>query len=1237
MGADREIVTPGWGAVAEAAESRAHAWMGELQRASEGRASKHGDLLSGVRDDTEGVEFTRKLLDLVVGADDAFVSAVGMREASQEMPASLPARDRLAVRAGGLVSLGLPWAVLPVARKWLRDRVGHLVLAARLPENPEKLGRVSSLKDVLRRHTQAGLAAEFSLLGDPVHGPTGAEKEVRRLVALAAVPGVTHISFDPARIVPGASEWSFEDDVAEAARALRPVFEAALRYDTVVTLEPQSVLWARRVFDVLVRGLADSALDSVRVGVRLFADLPESREMLGQLSRWAQSRLADGGAPIEVIIGASGAAGPERIASIQSGLAVPVIEGGTKITAQVLRLADIALERSHIVAMRPVIASESPYVLAAVAELAEEHGAGELYSVRLRAGVSQALAELIATKLPDVRVRVPVTAPQEFRGAAETIIGLAAEAADPESDLAQFARMMGENSDDGRSEATERFHTAVSEIHQAYPTPHRTQLRAREWDPSERDNALFYRPPDEPSLVDTGGLTAAVLGLNRGETGELRLMAAGPTLTIPVISSSGFANEPETDASLAPNREWARSLLRRAGERAVINDDADATVALTGIERPLEAEAVVAEAFEVGRTWSAQPHTVRATRLRRTALGAVAARDRLIETLAVDTGAPIAEIDAQVGGIVDAARYSAQLAEGLSAVRGATFRPTELMLVAADTYASLAEQAESVLAALAAGSAVLWALPPRFSRSAAVLIEEWEAAGLLAGVVRVMPVVSDATVASLAAQPEVSRATVLGARAEALALVKRRPDLRVEGRFRTVGSIVVTASADFDSAVEDIVISGLSSAGASLRAAHAVIMQGSVARSQRFRERLADAVRAIRVGDTTRPGEADPLGFTLGPLAAPLDEAGRRALTELSRGEDWLVQPRQLDESGRLWSPGVRTGVDPDSQFWADSRGVPVIGLTQAHTLSEAVQLQDRIGGGAVAGLQSLDADEILPWLDRAEAASLVVNRPTTRAQVERHPSGAWNAAVMGLPALDGGPNRLATLGSWEAREGTRSQTLHLRGLDPEVQLLIETAQASLGYEEFDLVRRGALADALAWRTSLGVTRDTIGLGIERNVLRHWPVETQVRLAEGGVTAHLLRVVAAALLVRAPISVSTGEVLPPEVTAYLAKQSIEVSLERDDDWLERISGSGPTVDGVPALRVRLIDGDRVRAAEWMGGLDRAALWAEPVTMAGPVELMSLLREQAISVRAHRQGMAAPVPGIDEWLTDPSSE
>ena len=1244
-----------WGAHAAPSERRASAWIASVRQGDSAAA----DLLGGMQRDPESFEFTRRLIELVAGTQDAFASAMGLREMAQEVPAAMPTRDRLAVRAGGVASLGLPWAVMPVARRWLRDRLSHLVLAAKLPVGATP-GRLSALTEALRRHTEAGVVPVVLSLGDEVHGAAGAEAEATRLAALAQHPAITHLVVDPARIAPGGSDWSADTDVTRAATALRPILAAAAEHGTTLHLEPGSVRWARLIPDLLVRALADVAFDRVRIGTRILAELPESREIYDRVSRWAQRRVADGGAPVEVVIGVAGVAGAERIASIRSGLPIPVIEDRTAVTAQLLRLIDLALHPGRAAVLRPVIATEDVRVLAATAELAAARELGELVSVQLRSGVAPGLDRVLTDDLGEVRIALPVISPQDFGGAVDTLIRVAAEAADPDSAVSRLEAMLAEpagvgaadgpdtadapdtadepdtadNPDTATAEDAERalFASALAAAEEDPPASHRTQRRAREWDPSERDSALFYRAPDEPARFETGGLTAAVLGLSRGSTGELRLGALAAPRAIPAVSDSGFAAEPDTDASVPENREWARDVLARAARQAEERDIANETVALSPAD--LDAAAVAQVARTAGEQWAAQPHRIRAVRLRRGALAVVAARDRLLQVLAVDTGAPVSELDAEVNDIVDAGRYCGQLAEGLAAVRGATFVPDRLVMVVADAETSLAVQAESVLAGLAAGSGVLWVVPQRLHRSATVLLEEWEVGGITPGAVRLETVFAGRTLGALAADENIDRAVVLGDRAEARELARRRPDLRIEGRFRVRGSVLVTPSADVASAISDIVRSAFRAAGAHSRAIDAVVLVGSAARSRRVREGLADAVRALRAGDTSRPGDADVLAFDIGPLQGAPGEAALRALTELRRGEEWLVQPRQLDDEGRIWSPGVRIGVAASSPFWADARTVPVIGILQAHTLTEGIGLQNAAESGAVAGLFATDADEVLTWLERVEAASLSINRATTDARIERQPGGGWNDAVMGLPTLSGGPNWLLALGSWRPREGTRSDTLHLRGLDPEVQRLIETAQSQLGYEEFDAVRRAALSDALVWRTSFGVVRDTVGLGIERNVMRYWPVATHVRLAEREPVAALLRVLAAALLVRAPVSVSTGEVLPVEVSAFLSSQGIEVSLERDADWMERLAVAGPVgADGVTAERVRLIGGDRVRVAEWMGGLDREALWAEPVTMAGPVELLTLLREQSVSARAHRHGFAVEVPGLDELLGD----
>lgn len=1228
-----------WAVSAASAEARAAAWL-EALRGRDDEAARAP--LGGMHRDPESFDFTRRLLDLVAGTDDAFASAVGLREMAHEVPESMGIRDRLAVRAGGAASLGLPWAVMPVARRWLRTRLSSLVLAAKLPspglpDAGEQIdpGKITALAEALRRHRDAGLVPVVAPLGLVVHGPEQAAAEARRLTALAAHPTIGHMRVDPERLVPGGTEWSADADVAAAACALQPILAAAAEHGTTLHIEPQSVRWARLIPDLLDRALADPAFDRARVGTRLLAELPESRELYSRLSRWAQRRVAEGGAPAEVVIGVGGVAGAERIAAITSGLPVPVLEERDAVAAQLLRLAELALHPGRAAVLRPVIASEDPIVLAAVVSCAAELGATGLASLQLRGGVVPGLAEaIVADGGEDIEVRIEqhVVAPSEFAGAVELLVGLAGEAADPESAPSRVDALVSgdENTFAAEWEAHERAFALATE---AAPESHRTQLRAREWDPSERDSALFYRSPDEPARFDTGGLTAAVLGLSRGATGAFQLEEFAPPRAIPAVSDSGFANEPGTDASLPANREWMREQLRLANARVGQEDEANATVALSPAD--LDPERVALAARESGERWSTHGPAARGVRLRRSALALVAARDRLLTVLAADTGAPVAELDAEVNDIVDAARYAGQLAAGLGAVRGASFVSDGLILVHGDAGTPLSHQAEAVFSALGAGAGVLWAVPHRFLGSATALVEECEAGGLTPGAVRIEAVAVEATVAELAAHHEVDRAIVLGAREVGQELARRRPDLRIEGQFRARGTILVAPSADLDHAIADVVASAFRAGGGDPRGAHAVILMGSVARSRRFREGLADAVRALRPGDTARPGDADPLAFGLGPLAEPASGAALRALTELGRGEEWLVQPEQLDTEGRLWSPGVKIGVTEQSECWSGAVAVPVLTVAHAHSLSDALRMQNAPGGGGVAGLQSNDGEEIVAWVEQVSAAALAINRPTSGARIERQPGGGWGDAVMGLPTLAGGPNRLLALGSWEPRPGTRSDTLHLRGLDPEVRLLIEAAQPTLAYEEFDAVRRAALADALVWRTSLGVDRDTIGLGIERNAVRTRSVVTQVRLAEDGPLAALVRVLAAALLVRAPISLSTGQVLPAPVADLLAGQGIEVSLERDDDWMERLAVSGPLGPGeLPAARVRLIGGDPVRAAEWMGGLDRAALWADTVTMAGPVELLTLLREQAISARAHRHGLAIPVPGLDEMLEAP---
>uniref|UniRef100_UPI00202921C0 hypothetical protein n=1 Tax=Actinotalea sp. C106 TaxID=2908644 RepID=UPI00202921C0 len=59
-------------------------------------------------------------------------------------------------------------------------------------------------------------------------------------------------------------------------------------------------------------------------------------------------------------------------------------------------------------------------------------------------------------------------------------------------------------------------------------------------------------------------------------------------------------------------------------------------------------------------------------------------------------------------------------------------------------------------------------------------------------------------------------------------------------------------------------------------------------------------------------------------------------------------------------------------------------------------------------------------------------------------------------------------------------------------------------------------------------------------------------------------------------------------------------------------------------RVRLVGGQASELTTALGGRPDVAVWDHPVTEAGRVELLPFLREQAVSITAHRFGTPHPL-------------
>jgi RHH-type proline utilization regulon transcriptional repressor/proline dehydrogenase/delta 1-pyrroline-5-carboxylate dehydrogenase len=355
----------------------------------------------------------------------------------------------------------------------------------------------------------------------------------------------------------------------------------------------------------------------------------------------------------------------------------------------------------------------------------------------------------------------------------------------------------------------------------------------------------------------------------------------------------------------------------------------------------------------------------------------------------------------------------------------------------------------------------------------------------------------------------------------------------------------------------------------------------------------------------------------MGPIIGPADGKLLSALTTLGSGESWLVEPRMLDKSGQLWSPGVRAGVSAGSEFHLTEYFGPILGVMTARTVDEAIDMVNAIEYGLTSGLHSLESSEIETWLDRIDGGNLYVNRGTTGAIVQRQPFGGWKKSSVGAGSKAGGPNYLFGLGSWSDAD-TRAG-----GVDPTVDRVQELLAALPGFDSVTAagrawLARAALLDEETWRTEFGIARDVSDVGVERNVFRYrqFPDPVIVRFSDGAEPTELLRVMIAAFRAGNNPLVSASGWLETKIARVLGELGVSVEIQTEREWEEDLGRREKELSG---RRVRLVGGNPSTITSATGGRPDLAIWSGPVVTAARIEMLPFLREQAVSITAHRFG------------------
>ncbi|GLW31664.1 proline dehydrogenase family protein [Actinoplanes regularis] len=1084
--------------------------------------------LAGLLRDPKGLAFAVGFVDGVVRPEDRQVSARALHALAGDVPAFLPAHLRAAVKLGGALAPIMPGVVVPVARRALRQMVGHLIVDA----TDARLGR--AIKKIRKR----GVRLNVNLLGEAVLGRGEASRRLGDTERLLARADVDYVSIKVSSTVAPHNPWAFDEAVDDITEKLLPLFTLAAKTGKFVNLDMEEYKDLDLTIAVFTRLLDRPDLLGLSAGIVLQAYLPDALSAMMRLQVWSASRRERGGAGIKVRLVKGANLPMERVESALHGWPVATCDSKQATDTNYKRVLDYALHPDRIRNVRLGVAGHNLFDVAYAWALAGQREVRDGIEFEMLLGMAEGQAEAVRREVGGLLLYTPVVRPEQFDVA-----------------IAYLIRRLEEGA------SSDNFMSAVFELHQ---------------------NEELFEREKERFLASLRDLDDSVPAANR---------VADRHAAVPASVPGRFENTPDTDPAVAVNRDRIRAILARVpssqlGLPIEKIDDADTLNSI--LEKAAAAN------------WGGAD---RRAVLHKVGEALEANRDVLLEVMAAEAGKTVDQADPEVSEAIDFAHYYAELSARTP--DGATPVPARVTLVTPPWNFPVAIPAGSMLAALAAGSAVVIKPAGPAERCGMVLAgivrDALAAAGADPGLVTPLQVDEETLGEQLIAHPLVDRVILTGAYETAELFRSFRPDLPLLAETSGKNAIIVTPSADLDLAVKDVVNSAFGHAGQKCSAASLVILVGSVARSQRFRTQLLDAVSSLEVG---WPSE---IRTQVGPLVEPAAGKLLDGLTTLGAGETWLLKPEKLDESGKLWSPGIRDGVRRGSAYHRTEYFGPILGIMTADTLDEAIDLVDEVDFGLTSGLHSLDAGEVRTWLDRVRAGNLYVNRGITGAIVQRQPFGGWKRSAVGPGTKAGGPNYLVGLSGWAPAPASVQADLQ----SPAVRTLLADAAASVTEEQLASITRAAGSDAAAWADSFGRAEDVSALGVERNVLRYLPTPVTVRLSAGAPVADLVRILAAGLLAGAPLRVSAAEDLPEAVAAHCP----ELVVESDADFAAGLDD---------AERVRLIGGSGPELATATYGRPDLAIWAGPVVEAGRVELLPFLREQAISITAHRFGNSLPM-------------
>lgn len=1133
--------------------------------------------LARMMEDSRGKLFTSSL------TDQCFRSSNPSRTADQILyliktlgiPKFLTPSKRFGLRLFNWFGAWFPKFFVGMTKHMLREETSNLILP----------GEEEPLVKHLTKRRKEGVRINLNHLGEAILGEKEANFRLETYLRDLKNPSIEYISIKISSIYSQLNPIAKDYTLKVLEQRLRLLYRTAqtnLFARTNGSMTPKFVNLDMEEYrdlelteSLFCRVLSEPEFHSYSAGIVLQSYLPDAFLKLQKITEWAVKRCQDGGAPIKVRIVKGANLGMEQIEAALKNWSQAPYSSKLEVDANFKRMLIYGCKPQHANAVHLGVATHNVFDSSLALLLRSQNNLESKVSFEMLEGMADNVRRTLQMIVDEILLYCPVSTKEEFQYA-----------------MAYLVRRLDENT------APQNF------------LRHLFGLRpgSTEWTNQvnhfEESCALIGAIPEAPRRKQN------------------RMIAP----LAPDIFSA-FDNEPDTDWSLPENVDWANNILTEwksklipaiplaiGGQRLQKNLKQGSGYSPSSPNEKIyeytlasehEVEVALNTSKEAQALWNDSTPAERSLLLAKIAQQLRLERKELIGAMLLDTGKILSEADNEVSEAIDFAEYYRRNIEEVYCLDDLRWSAKGTVLIAPPWNFPCSIPAGGILAALATGNSVIFKPAPQAILVGWQLVQAFWRAGVDEKLLQFLTC-EDTPVGSLLVRDgRVNAILLTGGTATAKEFLKINPGIDLIAEAGGKNSIIVTALADRDLAIRELIQSAFSHAGQKCSACSLGILEAEVYDDPHFRRQLCDATASLIVGS---PFNAET---KINPLIEKPNPALSKAIENLDAGEEWLLKPLPIQENPNLLAPGIKLGVKKGSFMHQTELFGPILGLMRAENLSHAIELANDTPYGLTSGLHSLDIREQKVWLEKIEAGNCYINRSITGAIVQRQPFGGCKGSSFGRGAKAGGPNYLMQLMTYKEITLPKEKNK----LSDAVQALGESLQKLLTAEEYLCWQASAGNYAFYWNGYFSKSHDPAHLIGQHNQLSYRPHKKVFFRAQSNTSLlDLARIVTAAATVQCPIEISGARETLQEFSIMPWQKTETVCslmIESDDQFLQRVKRGE-----IDRLRLLSTPGKELQLSAAEGGCQ---LLIFNVVSNGRVELLNYLREVSLSFDYHRYG------------------